>query len=204
MDAERFDAMTKLITRTSRRRVLTGLVTGLAAVLARGRSSPIAAQPQPGRRPGRCGPVGQPCKFHQHCCEPLVCFGGYCAASTEPPPPTGCSTPSECEQPSHPCQEASCVGGQCEFANVTGGEITCGVGACQRTVQKCIDGVLQPCEPGQPSEEVCNGIDDDCDGQIDSNIALVGQPCDGTDADSFEEGVIVCMGGALVCTDNTP
>jgi hypothetical protein len=71
-------------------------------------------------------------------------------------------------------------------------------------VQTCIEGVLQTCVPGEPSPEVCNGIDDDCDGQVDNGFP-VGQPCDGTDADTFEEGVYVCSpGGGLVCTDTTP
>ena len=50
-----------------------------------------------------------------------------------------------------------------------GGTI-CGVGACQRTVQNCVNGVPQICIPGNPTAEVCNGIDDDCDGLIDDGI----------------------------------
>src|SRR6185503_9450467 len=44
------------------------------------------------------------------------------------------------------------------------GTITCGTGACSRTVQNCADGFPQTCTPGTPGTETCNGIDDDCDG----------------------------------------
>jgi hypothetical protein len=47
-------------------------------------------------------------------------------------------------------------------------QIVCGVGACRRTVG-CIDGVPQTCTPGSPTTEVCNGMDDDCDGLVDEN-----------------------------------
>ena len=55
------------------------------------------------------------------------------------------------------------------------GQTTCGVGACQRTVQSCVGGVPQTCTPGIGSTEICNGIDDDCDGSTDE-----GGVCDTT------------------------
>jgi len=45
--------------------------------------------------------------------------------------------------------------------------LTCGVGACRRTVSACVRAAAQTCVPGTPSAEVCNGIDDDCDGMVD-------------------------------------
>jgi len=47
------------------------------------------------------------------------------------------------------------------------GSTTCGVGACQTTVENCVGGVTQTCTPGTPSTEVCNGIDDNCNGIVD-------------------------------------
>ena len=51
--------------------------------------------------------------------------------------------------------------------------------------------------------ELCNGIDDDCDFQIDEPFPLVGQLCDGTDTDFCAEGVFVCdfFGTGVTCTD---
>jgi hypothetical protein len=47
------------------------------------------------------------------------------------------------------------------------GTTTCGVGACSRAVANCVNGVPQTCVPGSPSAEVCNGLDDDCNGLTD-------------------------------------
>jgi hypothetical protein len=41
------------------------------------------------------------------------------------------------------------------------------VGACQRTVDACVDELPQACVPGDPTPEICNGLDDDCDGLVD-------------------------------------
>jgi hypothetical protein len=50
------------------------------------------------------------------------------------------------------------------------GTSTCGVGACQRTVANCVNGVTQTCVPGTPSPEVCDGFDNNCNGQIDEGL----------------------------------
>ncbi|HET8945506.1 MAG TPA: MopE-related protein [Candidatus Polarisedimenticolia bacterium] len=47
----------------------------------------------------------------------------------------------------------------------------CGLGACVRSVIVCVDGVVQVCEPGTPTPETCNGVDDDCDGLSDNGDA---------------------------------
>ena len=45
----------------------------------------------------------------------------------------------------------------------------CGVGECRATATTaCIDGiVVDSCSPGVPSEEVCDALDNDCDGYVD-------------------------------------
>lgn len=69
---------------------------------------------------------------------------------------------------------------------------TCGVGACESTGQLvCQSGsTVDTCMPGTPQPEVCNGIDDDCDGVVPSDEA-------DSDGDSYR----VCAGD---CDDNDP
>lgn len=68
--------------------------------------------------------------------------------------------------------------------NVSGGNgdgtTTCGVGACEVTVANCVGGVTQVCTPGGPTADICDGIDNDCNGVVD-NIAK--DVCDGKDND---------------------
>jgi hypothetical protein len=53
------------------------------------------------------------------------------------------------------------------------------------------------CLPCLPQPEICNGKDDDCNGQTDENIAPV--PC-GKDVGECTLGTATCTGGKLVCS----
>lgn len=56
-----------------------------------------------------------------------------------------------------------------------GGSAACGVGACvRRGALTCTNGVIHnACTPLNPAanDESCNGVDDDCDGQVDEEFA---------------------------------
>jgi len=90
------------------------------------------------------------------------------------------------------------TGGQggAPVACVDGETIACGsdVGACKKGVRTCDGAVFGPCEGDVgPSPEQCNGIDDNCDGQIDEGFHL-GEPCDDPDTDLCLDSVITCAG----------
>jgi Tol biopolymer transport system component len=81
-----------------------------------------------------------------------------------------------------------------------------GLGACQASGQMVCksdgSGVECDAEPGQPSQEICEGqVDEDCDGTVDNG-------CDCNDGDSRPcyggpdgtEGVGECKGGTQECT----
>ena len=135
--------------------------------------------------------------------------------------PSGCSTPCSytgssntvawCAPPQaschelgtllSPCQLGSlacvgggwvCAGGLAPDAEVCDGvdndcdgsvdeglpTVTCGsnVGECKEGVQQCIDGKIECVGAVGPVPEVCDGKDNDCDGEIDNGIAI-GTPC---------------------------
>ncbi len=78
-----------------------------------------------------------------------------------------------------------------------------GVGACEREgVIACVDGAEPACDAveGEPTEEVCNGEDDDCDGEIDE----VEGPCTVGRGACLQNGTRLCVEGAEVCTDLGP
>jgi hypothetical protein len=115
---------------------------------------------------------------------------------------------------------ASCLGGALQFCNPYDGAapetcngidddcdgatdegqgtVDCGEGVCAHTVDNCLTGELQTCDPFEGQDpEVCNGLDDDCDGLTDEDqgelACGVGQ---------CEHTIPTCVGGEVQLCDS--
>jgi len=125
---------------------------------------------------------------------------------------TACSVPKldslgekRCDA-DHPCISGySCQSGLCKVPSgmpCTEGQMKdCGtnVGECVRGTQRCVDGVFGDCEGATgPVAETCDGKDNDCDDQIDDELATAPM-CE------LQDGVCAgkaksCVAGAYVAT----
>ncbi|MEZ4302337.1 MAG: MopE-related protein [Polyangiaceae bacterium] len=107
---------------------------------------------------------------------------------------------AECMGQVLPAEETcNLVDDDCNGAVDDMGQQTCGVGACAVTVTKCVDGVEQPCVPGQPTLEVCDGVDNNCNQIVDESDPTVGSNCMTGSPGVCAAGKTACVDGALVC-----
>lgn len=143
------------------------------------------------------------------CADSSQCLGGSCQ---EIGGQKFCTRPCDSE---HPCPGwATCTEqGYCAGPNGTCDCLESEAGAMRLCLRQNEFGIcygVETCEPGEggwvgcnakdPMPEVCNGIDDDCNGLVDDNIALI-IPCENTvDGIGTCKGTAVCKGTAgYVC-----
>jgi hypothetical protein len=188
----------------------TGLCQACNRTGSLGLCGPVGSGLDPG---GECGAVS--CTGYYFGFEGSTCFN-RAAVSAET---SACNGASACQTASDVCPtaakgsaaltcHATCqkpAAGTCSgttpptCSNIPGPQQNCGVGACRRTIDSCANGAPLTCTPGAPSAEVCDGLDNDCDGLTDAADAdLVLANCDnqsGVCAGS-KRPASLCVGGA--------
>jgi Putative metal-binding motif len=151
---------------------------------------------------GQCGGGGLICMADADCPPNQVCLNGMCSGNG----PT--CTQEVCNGIDDDCNGSVDDGAGAVCADGS----MCVMGQCGSNPQQCGDPGTPPCPPGQvcspngvcvpgcnASPEVCNGLDDDCDGVIDDTAAGTTLCPNG--------GVCVngqCNGGVVQCGPNAP
>jgi hypothetical protein len=120
-------------------------------------------------------------------------------------PPNACGGACGCAVPAEKCNglDDNCDGNIDEGFMVGASCVNNGVGACKR-------GGILSCKPDgsgtfcdapvvTPTTEVCNNIDDNCDGQVDNGtLPGVGEAC-GSGLGTCQLGIYACVNGQLKC-----
>ncbi|HVY39050.1 MAG TPA: MopE-related protein [Polyangia bacterium] len=151
------------------------------------------------------GPAGRHCATESCNCQDDNCNGQV----DEGLPPNACGGPCGCAVPTDICNG---LDDNCDGVIDNGNYPTGAVGT------KCNNGLKGACNRDgllicngngsdtvcsapviTPQAEVCNGIDDNCDGQIDEGMLPgVGEKC-GNGLGACQAGTIICKNGKLVC-----
>jgi Notch-like protein len=80
----------------------------------------------------------------------------------------------------------------------TGGPCGSNVGVCTPGALTCVSGVIQCAGGTQGGTEICNNLDDDCNGAVDDGDPGGGTAC-GLAVGTCKPGVEHCLGGKLTC-----
>ncbi len=127
--------------------------------------------------------VGE-CSFGQ-----TICVGGSLSCAGEVGP-----SPETCNNRDDNCNNVT------DDNPVDAGQ-PCGnsIGECTPGVFVCVAPGMLTCTGGTgPTAEMCNGLDDDCDGVVDDNVPGEGQMCGGG-MGACADGLTRCINGAMEC-----
>ena len=119
----------------------------------------------------------------------LVCNAARTGVTCSPPP--GAAMPERCNG-----IDDDCDGTTDETFTTLGATCSIGVGACVRSGANICnvpgDDVICAGMPGTGSAELCNGLDDDCDGMTDEGFAGTGMACTLGFGACERAGVTIC------------
>jgi len=124
------------------------------------------------------------------------CVNGALVDSCDP---LAGATAEACDGIDNNCNGAVDDGITCGCINGQTRDVACGTGACAATgTETCVNGEWSEstCVPGEPVAEVCDGIDNNCNGSVDDGIEPVATTC-GVGA-CASTGISSCEGGVLV------
>jgi hypothetical protein len=78
------------------------------------------------------------------------------------------------------------------------------LGVCAAGTTACIGGAIVCVQNQQGQTEICNGLDDDCDGVVDNGNPGGGLACNTGKPGRCAVGTTVCTNGVIVCLANLP
>ena len=129
----------------------------------------------------------------------VICGRGLCRRTV---PTCTAGQPTGCD-PFAGALEERCNGADDDCDGITDEDLgaqPCGEGACARDVPRCRAGQVVVCEPFVGARpELCNGLDDDCDGPVDEQAPGVGGSCFDGVGECLDTGLVSCAGGGFVC-----
>lgn len=125
----------------------------------------------------------------------------------------GCGTPVDCNDQNAAVKpganelcdgvDNNCSGAVDEGNPGGGGSCSTGqVGVCAAGTLQCVSGALVCVQNVNPSAEVCDGLDNNCNGAVDDGNPGGGIPCNTGQVGVCSAGITQCVSGALVCVQN--